>query len=385
MGYVPIQASGDIYCLAFDGAMSGMLSANRVEASVTPATYDFYATVAQAWAQEFDTAWDDAADLDEIQAMITYDASAGFWGNAERLPVQGQASAILPTSYTQFIDAIIATITSTENNFAAQGITPPPWRGGGGSLITVAANEVVLGTGAPGYKGSDLSSTTSTSTTLLSLTHDLLVRGADSTSGTGAHNGAFSGGHASSTGDAGIGRHTGGDSTGAGNGGDAVARAGNSTGGGRPGLWHLTNADESLDAMTCDGVSGDLQLGALLTGNPVLSDPLRFGVSDTEDVSAGGTVVIPADKAINFTVVFSGAIPASNVFVLQIPDADDYTKLLDFSRVTGLDTAVSFTIRRGAAGADYVVNLDRSIPNGFLVVCGDNGSPFVNVFGLPSA
>jgi hypothetical protein len=128
--YTPIQ--GDIYALAFDGAMAGMLSANRVETNSTPATYDFYAKVSRAWAESFDTAWDNAASLDEVQAMITYGSSAGFWGNAERLPVIGQAGALVPSTYDPYVDGIIATITSAENDFANQGITPPPWGGGGG-------------------------------------------------------------------------------------------------------------------------------------------------------------------------------------------------------------------------------------------------------------
>jgi hypothetical protein len=135
--YTPTNVN--IYTLAFDGAMAGMLTSVRAETSLAVGTYAYFTEVARAYAISWDEAWDSAAAIDEIQAGLCWQESMGFWGDGTRVPVQPTIGlpdpALNPASYTQIIDAMIVTITSQEDSFAADGITPLPWGGGSGGFV----------------------------------------------------------------------------------------------------------------------------------------------------------------------------------------------------------------------------------------------------------
>jgi len=134
--YSPVSGPPyDVYALALAGAMGG-LSARRAQASPSPATYAPQAAYADAWAQAFDAAWGDAAALDELQAVLIWEGSYGYWATSERLGAAGwagpsaaaPAAGPAPSQFTRAVDAVIAAITAAEDQAEAEGIVVPGWR-----------------------------------------------------------------------------------------------------------------------------------------------------------------------------------------------------------------------------------------------------------------
>jgi len=142
MTYSPISGPPyDVYSLALGGAMAGLTA--RAQTSASPATYAFSAACADAWAQAFDAAWDDASPLDALQAAMIGQGSCGFWAACERLPTAGwagpsaapPAAGPAPSQFARAVDAIVAAITAAEDQAAAEGIALPPWRTPPASLV----------------------------------------------------------------------------------------------------------------------------------------------------------------------------------------------------------------------------------------------------------
>lgn len=134
MAYTP--NNGNVYCAAFAGALAGIVASNRQLQSSSSTTYDTFCAVAQAWAQEFDTQWG-FISINSLVIETIEEASEGVWNGVS---VSGQTPFNAPLSYSNLVAAVIAMIDSAGNNFAAEGITPPPWNTGGsgsGNVTTV--------------------------------------------------------------------------------------------------------------------------------------------------------------------------------------------------------------------------------------------------------
>lgn len=129
--YVPVNSQ--IYIQAFVGAQVGMSASGRWNtdpAAVPSGTDDVNvnaASVAAAWAREFDTLFAASGlPVDCYSTEATKMLSAGVtW---ERNPVQGnppQAGAVNQADYSVQVLGILAMIAAGESNFAAQAISIP--------------------------------------------------------------------------------------------------------------------------------------------------------------------------------------------------------------------------------------------------------------------
>jgi hypothetical protein len=131
--YSPVN--GDVYACAYSGAYGGFTGGRAIPG----VNYSAQAIAAGVWAQEFDTLWASAVQLDEVQAEMILTQSYAVWDT--RAPQSLTPSEIIAT-----IDAIIAAIDAAEAYLASQGITPPTWNtgggGGGGGVPPVPANSV---------------------------------------------------------------------------------------------------------------------------------------------------------------------------------------------------------------------------------------------------
>lgn len=149
--YAPVNT--EVYVTAYDGAFAGM-TAGRLLLSSDQTTYLEQSLAAGVWAQQFDTLWNDAAALDEVQAEIILLGSSAVW--------QGRFANSLTSSETSpAILALIAAIEEVELFYSEQGIAIPLWNSGSGGgssqalkIITGAGNVV---TSAFGVYEADLS------------------------------------------------------------------------------------------------------------------------------------------------------------------------------------------------------------------------------------
>lgn len=121
-----------VYCAAFAGAIAGLASGGRYNTDPNANDYSQQSAAAGAYAQEFDTAWGPGA-ADTFQVETIQSASNAYW--RDRAPWTNP-KALAPSFWAVSVDAIIATIVSSENYLAAQGITPPPYPPGGGGGAT---------------------------------------------------------------------------------------------------------------------------------------------------------------------------------------------------------------------------------------------------------
>jgi hypothetical protein len=124
--YTPINL--DVYTMAFEGASSGMISANRINQNASSTNYDTISAVAGAWATQFDMSWGSSSSLTEGQALAINNLSLGFWSNrvAEPTPTN-----LLPATWQTYTNALVAIVQSNDNYLASQGIIPNGWRPGG--------------------------------------------------------------------------------------------------------------------------------------------------------------------------------------------------------------------------------------------------------------
>lgn len=129
MPYVPVNST--VFTLAYAAAYEGIVNANRAHKSDVPLADTVAIGAANGWAEAFDTAWNNAASLDTLQAMGISQGSWGFWGSGQRIPLASVSLVTLVSHVTPYCVAMIAAINAASADFASQGITPPPWGGGG--------------------------------------------------------------------------------------------------------------------------------------------------------------------------------------------------------------------------------------------------------------
>lgn len=134
-----------MYIAVYSGALAGMGVSNRVPTDTNPASYAGLASLAGAFAQEFDTVWGSRttslADISSAEEM-----AESTWQGRSPQPV---APFTNPTTYLEEVTALIAILTAQDDYLAAQGIVPPPPGGiapSGTGLVTVTAG--VLDTSA---------------------------------------------------------------------------------------------------------------------------------------------------------------------------------------------------------------------------------------------
>jgi hypothetical protein len=105
-----------------------MIAAGRILTHGSPASYNEYALVAQAWAQAFDTLWG-IVPVGALEVQITEETSSSVW--QERVPTATTTSTN-PASWMQECMAAIAIIKRSLALYAANGYPNPPISGGGG-------------------------------------------------------------------------------------------------------------------------------------------------------------------------------------------------------------------------------------------------------------
>ena len=106
-----------IFIAAYSGALAGM-NVNGAPRPSVAASYDPFAAIAGAFAQAFDTAWGAAANT-QLDADLATSMSQQYWSERQALSTD-------PAKYGAIAAQIIAEITSAENYFTAQGISPNP-------------------------------------------------------------------------------------------------------------------------------------------------------------------------------------------------------------------------------------------------------------------
>jgi hypothetical protein len=134
MSYTPINVSA--FVAAYSGAIAGMATPGWL-VDPTQANYDLVTKIAGSFAQAFDTAWNDATQLNNLEiASITSITSNDF---AKR----GPGPLADPTfqtvgNWTQAARACAALVLESDAYFAGQGINPGiPITGSGYSTVEV--------------------------------------------------------------------------------------------------------------------------------------------------------------------------------------------------------------------------------------------------------
>src|ERR1700690_271454 len=130
MAYTPNNVL--VYTAAYSGVISGFAASGRVILDPTVADYGKNAVIAGSFAASFDTAWEinpDTDPPDTLEVFIIEKACKAVW---EQRDTELTTETLDPDSFTTICDAIIALIIAGEGYFESQGITPPPWGGGGG-------------------------------------------------------------------------------------------------------------------------------------------------------------------------------------------------------------------------------------------------------------
>ncbi len=140
--YTPINPI--IFSAAYAGAVSGMVAAGRYVSSPAsePGTYTSLSLVALAFAEAYDTAWNNAAVPCQYEALATEVCTFGSF--QDRQPILTQA-ATEAAAWISLAEAIIAVVETGENVLTAEGIACPPWPSGSG--ITQLTGDVVAGPG----------------------------------------------------------------------------------------------------------------------------------------------------------------------------------------------------------------------------------------------
>lgn len=120
MSYTPINDGA--YTAAFAGAIAGMAVSGWIT-DPTAADYLPVCTIAGAFAEAFDTGWNNAAELNSLEvAAISSIASQNF---KDRGPGPFGASLALAANWTQTALACVALVLESDAYFQSQGITPP--------------------------------------------------------------------------------------------------------------------------------------------------------------------------------------------------------------------------------------------------------------------
>jgi len=120
MAYVPNNVN--IFIAAYAGAISGMAVAQKVLIDEDPADYASISAVAGAFAKSFDTEWGLRPTTD-LDLSIVEEECEGTWEG--RYIPRTNPKFLLPATYTDQCQALIALVTASELYFASQGIAPP--------------------------------------------------------------------------------------------------------------------------------------------------------------------------------------------------------------------------------------------------------------------
>lgn len=115
-----------LYLKALAGFMSGITAAGVTDTS--PEDYTLYGQMADAWAQQFDTAWGVSVPTG-LELELIGDASASMWIGRSPPPSDG---AILPGTYDQTVQAAIARVKQGNAQAVGEGVDPDDTGGGGG-------------------------------------------------------------------------------------------------------------------------------------------------------------------------------------------------------------------------------------------------------------
>lgn len=139
MSYTPINSY--VYEAAYAGALAGM-NASAYTLATNATTYAMNAAIAGAWAQEFDTLWNSAATLNQLQFDAIKSLSETNWYDRTPQAVvytnwasTGNVSALDPSTYQQSVTALISIMSAASLYFTGQGITPPAM--GNGNAISI--------------------------------------------------------------------------------------------------------------------------------------------------------------------------------------------------------------------------------------------------------
>lgn len=139
MSYTPINSY--VFEAAYSGALAGMNASAYAQQSPA-AVFTMNATVAGAWAQEFDTIWNSATLLNQLQYDAIRSLSQSNW--LDRTPQAvvytdwastGNTSALNPATYQSTVQSIISIISAASLYFSAQGITPPGFASGNATML----------------------------------------------------------------------------------------------------------------------------------------------------------------------------------------------------------------------------------------------------------
>lgn len=132
MAYVPTNVAA--YTAAFSGALAGMAVSGWITDD-TPANYQSVTTIAGAFAEAFDTAWNDATSLNNLEtATITAVVQEDFKNHGP-----GPLDSIVfqtASNWAIAAKACVALILECNTYFAGQGIIPPS-PGGVGPTVQV--------------------------------------------------------------------------------------------------------------------------------------------------------------------------------------------------------------------------------------------------------
>lgn len=118
--YTPINSQ--VYCAAFAGAYAGMTAGGKVPASTNTIDYDAIAAVAGAFAESFDTNWNDATGLSVVQTGMIEELSQDTWG--QRSPMNTVANDTAAT-WDSLTLALIAAVQSADTYLSGQTVTSP--------------------------------------------------------------------------------------------------------------------------------------------------------------------------------------------------------------------------------------------------------------------
>jgi len=125
MTYNPIN--DQVYFAAYSGALAGMAVSDRVPSDSSAANQANVAAIAGAFAQSFDTEWNSATFITDIQNRCIEQSSQSVW--QMRAPQAGQVTPLVPATYSATCRALIAIITAGGTYVTGQGITIPDMGG----------------------------------------------------------------------------------------------------------------------------------------------------------------------------------------------------------------------------------------------------------------
>lgn len=145
--YSPVNPR--FYSAAFAGAIAGISASGKVPFDANPTDYALYASVAGAFAQSVDVAWNNVNSNSVDNTTIQMLSEAAF---ENRTPTS-DPTFINPATYTGLALALVAVVRASETYYAQQSITPPPQPGNGATGPTGATGGVTGNTGGTGGTG----------------------------------------------------------------------------------------------------------------------------------------------------------------------------------------------------------------------------------------